>query len=96
MAKQRGYPDRRGMGSESDLISEAFVPTERYKAQQKLMAETLRAAGVSPEQIAGMLFTPIDLSSGEKPEDPSKDGSAKNLPQNARSLPGESKSNSHS
>jgi hypothetical protein len=56
MAKQRGYPDRRGMGSESDLISEKFVPSEQYKAQQKIMAQTLIAAGLSPEQIASMLF----------------------------------------
>jgi hypothetical protein len=33
--KQRGYPDRRGMGAESDVIAEKFVPSERYKAQQK-------------------------------------------------------------
>jgi hypothetical protein len=33
--KQRGYPDRRGMGAESDSISEEFVPSERYKAQQR-------------------------------------------------------------
>jgi hypothetical protein len=97
MAKQRGYPDRRGMGSESDLISETFVPTEQYKAQQKLMAQTLRAAGVSPEQIASMLFTPVDLASGEKPEDePPKDDAAENLFEDAPSLPDISKSNSHS
>jgi hypothetical protein len=35
----RGYPDRRGMGAESDFISEKFVPSEHYKAQQRAMAQ---------------------------------------------------------
>jgi hypothetical protein len=69
MAKQRGYPDRRGMGSESDTISEQFAPSEVYKAQQKAMAQTLLAAGLSPEQIASMLFAPLDLPSDENPHD---------------------------
>ncbi len=43
MGKQRGYPDRRAMGAESDAISEQFVRNERYKAQQRVMAETLVA-----------------------------------------------------
>jgi len=62
--KQRGYPDRRGFWAESDIIVEQFVPSERYKAQQTLMA-----AGLNPEQIASMLFVPVDLPSGEKPND---------------------------
>lgn len=69
MAKQRGYPDQRGLWAESDTIAEQFVPSERYKAQQKAMAETLLAAGLSPEQVASMLFLPNDLSSDEKSED---------------------------
>jgi hypothetical protein len=69
MAKQRGYPDRRGMGAESDAISEQFVPNERYKAQQRVMAETLSAAGLSPERIAKMLFVPIDLPPDEEATD---------------------------
>ena len=69
MAKQRGYPDRRGMGAESDAISETFVPNERYKAQQKAMAQTLVAAGLNPEQLAKMLLIPVDLPSGENTKD---------------------------
>lgn len=69
MAKQRGYPDRRGMGAKSDFISELFVPSEHYKAQQRAMAQKLIAAGLSPEQVASMFFVPVDLPSGEKPKD---------------------------
>jgi len=54
MKKQRGWADRRGMGSESDSISEQFVASERYKAQQLAIIETLIAAGVSQEQIDAM------------------------------------------
>jgi hypothetical protein len=78
------------MGSESDQVSETFVPNEQYKTQQKLMAQTLRIAGLSPEQIAGMLCAAIDVSLCEKPEDPKVDA-ALNLPQNPPSLPAESK-----
>jgi hypothetical protein len=69
MAKQRGYADRRGLWAESDVIAEQFVPNERYKAQQKAMAQTLIAAGLSPEQIASMLSVPNDQRSKKKPED---------------------------
>ncbi len=69
MAKQRGYPDQRGLWAESDAIAEQFVPSERYKAQQRAMAETLLAAGLSPEQVARMLFAPNDLPSDEKSEE---------------------------
>jgi hypothetical protein len=69
MAKQRGYPDQRGLWADSDTIAEQFVPSERYKAQQRAMAQTLIAAGLSPEQVATMLFVPVDLPSGEGPED---------------------------
>jgi hypothetical protein len=66
IAKPRGYPDRRGFWAESDSISEQFVPNERYKAQQKAMAETLYAAGLTPEQIANMLRLPEDRLAAEK------------------------------
>jgi hypothetical protein len=69
MAKQRGYPDQRGLWAESDSIAEQFVPNERYKAQQRAMAQTLLAAGLNPEQIAAMLFVPEDLSSGDEAKD---------------------------
>lgn len=67
MAKQRGYPDQRGLWAESDTIAEQFVPSERYKTQQRVMAQTLIGAGLSPEQVASMLFLPLDLTSGEDP-----------------------------
>jgi hypothetical protein len=70
MAKQRGYPDLRGMGAESDSIAEQFVPSEQYKAQQMAMVQRLMAAGLKPEQIARMFFVPFDLLSGDKPEEP--------------------------
>jgi hypothetical protein len=67
MAKQRGYPDRRGMGAQSDFIAERFVPSEQYKAQQMARVRSLLAAGVSPEQVAQMFSIPFDLLSGQKP-----------------------------
>ncbi len=66
MKKRRGYPDRRGMGSHSDSISEQFVPTERYIAQQKVIAETLLGSGFTPEQIAVMFPALTEPSSTEK------------------------------
>jgi hypothetical protein len=69
MAKQRGYPDQRGLWAESDSVAEQFVPNERYKAQQKVMAQSLIAAGLSAEQVASMLFAPVDLPSGQEPTD---------------------------
>jgi len=44
MAKQRGYPDRRGMGAQSDFISESFVPSDRHKEQLLMGAETQTAS----------------------------------------------------
>ena len=69
MAKQRGSPDRRGMGAQSDFVGERFVPNDHYKAQQLAMAQRLIAAGVSSEQLERMFFVPCDLLSGKKPED---------------------------
>jgi hypothetical protein len=69
MAKQRGYADQRRLWAESDSIAEQFVPSERYKAQQRAMAQTLLAAGLNPEQIASMLSVPEDFSSTETPKD---------------------------
>ena len=65
MAKQRGYPDRRGMGAQSDFIAEQFVPSEHYKAQQMAMVQKLIATGVKPEQVTSMFFVPCDLLSDE-------------------------------
>ncbi len=69
MAKQRGSPDRRGMGAQSDFIGERFVPTARYKAQQSAMVQRLTASGVSADQLEKMFFVPCDLLSDMEPED---------------------------
>jgi hypothetical protein len=69
MAKQRGHPDRRGMGAQSDFIAEKFVPSEQYKAQQMAMVQELIAAGINPEQVANMFFVPFGLLQAEKPKD---------------------------
>jgi hypothetical protein len=66
MTKQRGYPDRRGMGSQSDFIAEQFVPSEQYKAEQMERVQRLLAAGMSPEQVAKIFSIPFDLLSGLK------------------------------
>jgi hypothetical protein len=57
------------MGAQSDFISEQFVPSEAYKAQQMAMVQKLLAAGVNPEQVTNMFFVPFGLLSGEKPKD---------------------------
>ena len=63
--KQRGYPDRRGMGAQSDFIGEQFVPNTEYKKQQLAMAQKLIAAGVKPEQLEQMFSVPYHLLSEE-------------------------------
>ena len=68
MAKQRGYPDRRGMGAQSDFIAEQFVPSEDYKTQQIKMVQKLIATGVNSEQVASMFLVPFERLSGEKPK----------------------------
>ncbi len=69
VTKPRGYPDRRGMGAQSDFIAEQFVPSEEYKAQQAAMVQKLVAAGVGPEQLEGMFFIPAERPSSRKPKD---------------------------
>jgi hypothetical protein len=68
VAKQRGYPDRRGMGAQSDFIAEQFVPSEDYKTQQIKMVQKLIATGVNSEQVASMFLVPFERLSGEKPK----------------------------
>jgi hypothetical protein len=46
VTKPRGYPDRRGMGAQSDFIAEQFIPSEQYIAQQMAMAQKLAVMGV--------------------------------------------------
>ena len=67
MAKQRGYPDRRGMGAQSDFIAEQFVPEEQFKAQQTARARHLLATGMSSEQVAKALSISLDLVVSVKP-----------------------------
>jgi hypothetical protein len=69
MAKQRGYPDRRGIGAQSDFISEPFIPSDRHKEQLLMRAETLIALGIAPEQVAEMLSIPLGWLS-DKNRDP--------------------------
>jgi hypothetical protein len=69
VTKPRGYPDRRGMGAQSDFIAEQFVPSEQYKAQQTEMVQKLIAAGVNPEELESMFFIPAGRPSGGKPKD---------------------------
>jgi hypothetical protein len=64
--KPRGYPDRRGMGAQSDFIAEQFIPDEAYKAQQMAMVQKLLASGVDPQQVAKMFSIPFDLLSNEQ------------------------------
>jgi len=64
--KPRGYPDRRGMGAQSDFIAKQFIPNEQYKAQQMAMVQKLLASGVDPEQVAKMFSIPFDLLSREQ------------------------------
>ena len=69
MAKKRGYPDRRGMGADSDYIAELFIPSEQFKAQQMAMAQELIGGGMNPEQVTSMFPVPVELPSVEEQED---------------------------
>jgi hypothetical protein len=55
MAKARGYPDRRGMGAQSDFISETFVPSEQHQREQVHRAKVLVSRGMSLTDAAKML-----------------------------------------
>jgi len=54
------------MGAQSDFISEEFVPSEDYREQQLVRAQTLIALGIAPEQVASMLSIPLSLLAGKK------------------------------
>ena len=60
MAKARGYPDRRGMGAQSDFISETFVPEEQFRRERTSRAKVLISSGYSPEQVATMFSMSVD------------------------------------
>jgi len=68
MAKQRGTPDRRGMGAQSDFLSEQFVPSDHHREQQLFRAQTLMAIGIKPDQVSAMLSIPLSVLSGDQPE----------------------------
>ena len=53
------------MGAQSDFISEEFVPSEDYREQQLVRAQTLIALGIPPEQVASMLSIPLSLLAGK-------------------------------
>jgi hypothetical protein len=63
--KRRGYPDRRGMSAQSDFVTERFVPSQQYKAQQQAIIRNLMAAGVDPQVFAGMVL----LATAQMPEE---------------------------
>jgi hypothetical protein len=69
MARQRGSPDRRGMGAQSDFISETFVPDDSYKLQQLAMIEKLIAVGISREQLETMFLISPELLSSRSQKD---------------------------
>ena len=58
------------MGAQSDFISEPFVPSESYRAQQRARMQHLLAAGFTPEQAAGMFSMPVDLALAEDVKEP--------------------------
>ena len=60
MAKARGYPDRRGMGAQSDFISETFIPEEQFRKERASRAKALIASGIAPEQVVTMLSMSFD------------------------------------
>jgi hypothetical protein len=49
------YPDRRGMGAQSDFISETFVPSEQHQREQVHRAKVLVSRGMSLTDAAKML-----------------------------------------
>ena len=67
--KPRGYPDRRGMGAQSDFLSESFVPEQSHRAAQIAHAKVLITAGVSPESVADLLTIPIALLQEERSDE---------------------------
>ena len=60
MAKRRGYPDQRGMGAQSDFISESFIPSQRHRAEQLERAKSLIATGLPAREVAAMLSISVD------------------------------------
>ena len=59
MARQRGYPDRRGMGAQSDFLAETFRPSDEHQRAQILRAQALVRTGIPLAEVARMLSLPI-------------------------------------
>lgn len=64
MSARRGYPDRRGMGAQSDSITATFVASEEHRAEQKTRAQALLRAGFLPEEVVAMLSVPLEQVQG--------------------------------
>ncbi len=60
MMKRRGSPDLRGMGAQSDFLSEQFVPSEQHRNQQLQRARVLIMSGIAVEEVARMLSLSIE------------------------------------
>ena len=58
--KGRGSPDRRGMGAQSDFMSETFVPGDGHKAEQRARAKVLLASGIPMVEVAAMLSIELE------------------------------------
>jgi len=67
VTKPRGYPDRRGMGAQSDFLAEQFNPDDQYRAEQMMRVKHLLATGVRPEDVAKMFSIPLSLVLDQKP-----------------------------
>ena len=67
MGRQRGTPDRRGMGAQSDFVAETFMPSEAYRVQQVAMMRRLSETGVSREQMEKLFLLPLSPLSGLLP-----------------------------
>ncbi|MBW4038092.1 MAG: hypothetical protein HIU91_04305 [Acidobacteria bacterium] len=66
MAKRRGYPDRRGMGAQSDFIAEQFMPSEQYKTQQFARTKALHSIAIPLGQLAIELPIPLPQRSNAR------------------------------
>ena len=58
---REAIPDRRGMGAQSDFISQTFVPSEAHRAEQIRMARSLIALGLEPAEAAARIGIPLEL-----------------------------------
>ncbi len=67
--KGRGSPDRRGMGAQSDFISETFVPGDGHEAEQRVRAKVLLASGIPRVEVAAMLSIALEGFERELIED---------------------------